>query len=123
MGLDPRTETYDEMIDTILGDAQCLWGMRWGMDFTKLTIDHNRYIHGNNLRFTAGNETIRAALGDLAEHVDFIRSTPNITPEDIVRYKECLKKWNVKDPTMTSSSGTDDKERPSTSTYRRFKPY
>lgn len=124
MGLDPRSSAYDEMQDELLGDAQVLWGCKWGMDFTKITgLDNCRFLHGNNLRFVASNETIKQCLGNLAEHVYFLRSTPNITPEDLIKYKNCLKKWKVPTPDTTSSSGPDAKERPGTSHSSRYRPY
>lgn len=112
------------MQDEILSDAQTLLGCKWGMDFTKITAGDFCCIHGNNLRFTAGTEAIKAALGQLWHHIDFIRSTPNMTPEDLIRYKECRDKWKVGQEDTESTSGTQDKaHQKTTSTSHRYKPY
>lgn len=125
MGLDPRTEAHSDMQKTILHDVQALWGIRWGIDMTMITIQDQIFIHGNNSRFHVSNDTIRKALGDLAEHIKWIRSTPNIGPEDLVKYKEALKKWNVETETQdtSSTSGTVQRERPGTSRDSRYRPY
>lgn len=124
MGLDPRTEAHTQMQRTILEDVQALWGIRWGIDFTMLTINDQICVHGNNTRFQVSNTTIKAALGDLAEHIKWIRSTPNIGPEDLLKYREAMKKWNVEESTDTSStSGAGRPEHPGTSKDRKYRPY
>lgn len=113
-GLTPTSEAYKELERTLLKDAQLLLGCRWTMDFTFLDLDGVCYVHGNNNRFTVSNSTIDKALGDLVEHVGYIRSTATITANDLIEYKKARERWNVQD--SDTSGGMAGPEQPGTST-------
>lgn len=103
-------------IDTIkelLQDAAILWGTRWSIDFTWHTSDSVLYIYGICGRLTIGVQTFERALGDLANHVHFYRGGPHDSWEQLVRYRNCIRKWNVPDAVTESTSGDGNQERPS----------
>lgn len=107
----------------LLSDACCLIQVRWNMDMTIHMVHGECYGYGNNSRFTVGQNTIRNALGDLGNHVKFLRSAPGLTLEELTNYKTCKEKWNVPDQVTESSSGWDQNQSEQTSTSikrRRF---
>lgn len=118
----PDTTPYNDMCKEILKDVQCMWGVRWTTDFTLLQVEGKWFLHGNNNRFTVSNNTIRAALGRLAQHVDFVRSSANIGADDLIKYQKCLDKWGV-EQNLTSTSGWDEQEQASTSIIGKRKRY
>lgn len=115
-------DTKDELEKELLNDAITLWSVRWGIDMGMVTIDHHLYIYGSTLRFTASNNTIRDAIGDLSEHIEFYRGTPVNTAEDLVRYQKCRKKWKVPDRSE-NSSGWGDSAQAETSQFSKRKKY
>lgn len=123
--LDPlhESERSAEVINTLLSDAMVLIGIRWSMDMQKLTNNGNQYAFGLNQRFTVSNATIRNALGELTEHVDFLRGTVQNTADDLIRFKECRDRWNVPEIVSEGSSGWGEQaqvETPTSSKRRRI---
>lgn len=96
-------DTKDELERELLNDAATLWGVRWNIDISLVTINHTVYVFGSTIRFTAGNNTIRNALGELSEHIEFIRGTPANTADELERYKRCKMKWKVQETSDTHS--------------------
>nr|WDQ28115.1 nonstructural protein 3 [Bird parvovirus] len=116
--LDKDSDAYKQMRDTLLDDAQSLIGCKWNMDITRITSsDGTVFLHGNNIRFTVANKTIIQALGDLYRHIEFIRSAANITPEDLIKYKEAKERWNVEDTEASSGSAGQESQQ----TYQDLK--
>lgn len=107
----------------LLQDAACLLGCRWSMNVTLDAYDNILYAYGTNNRITVSNATIHKALGDLNEHVDFIRSTPNTDFETLARYQRCRRKWNVPDQVSDTSSGWGDTESATTSVPTKRRRY
>lgn len=114
------SEDYDRDSDgsahSLLSDACTLLGMRWNVEFTISDHEGGKYAFGVVSRFTVSNPTIERALGDLIEHISFIRGNSANTFFELVRYKTCREKWKVKDQSTDSYSGPDETVRPSTST-------
>lgn len=100
----------DEITKELLQDACTLLGIRWNVDISLVTINHTVYAFGYTLRFTASNSTIRNALGDLQDHVEFIRGSSANTAEDLERYKRCKQKWKVPESTDHSSGWATDQQ-------------
>ena len=106
----------------LLRDFATLLGIRWNMDITIKQIDGDIYAYGCNQRFTVSNSTLRNAIGDLADHVDFLRSSPDNDADNLIRYKLCKAKWNVPDiVTETTSSGWERQEPQGTSNQNKRK--
>lgn len=84
-----------------------------------VTIDGTRYAFGTNTRITASERTIRNAIGDLAEHVDFIRSTASVSAEDLANFRICKLKWKVPETVTDSTYGAGGSE--PAETYRQAK--
>nr|WOX03049.1 nonstructural protein 3 [Psittaciform chaphamaparvovirus 6] len=118
-----HVETQETVIRNLLQDACVLIGCRWSMECTILSMNNTLYGYGYNNRITVSERTIRNALGDLTEHVDFLRSTVNTTAEDLVRYKECRVKWRVPEQVSESTSGWVDVAQESTSSFRKRPRY
>lgn len=89
----------------LLLDFNTLIGMRWNMEMQLVNHGGTQYAYGNNTRFSVGDRTLRNALGNLANHVDFIRGTHHASPEDLANYKVCKEKWKVPENVADSSSG------------------
>lgn len=75
------------------------------MDMTLPQINGTWYAFGTNSRITVSQSTIRNAIGDLANHVDFLRGTSHSTAEDLANYKICKEKWRVPEQVTDSYSG------------------
>lgn len=104
--LDGVSEQAAENISQqLLRDFICLLGVRWNMELQIVTIDGTKYAYGSNTRITASERTIKNAIGDLFENVDFIRSTSAINSEDLARYRVCRLKWKVPETVTESSYG------------------
>lgn len=97
--------SVDELQQLLLQDVCSLWGVRWGMDMALVTHDHRVYAYGTHTRITVSTSTLRNALGDLGDHIDFIRGTPHNTSQDLATYKACREKWKVEDATSESTTG------------------
>nr|WOP79078.1 nonstructural protein 3 [Canary chaphamaparvovirus 2] len=110
---------HDVDIDTkteeLLQDFNCLLGVRWNMDMHLVTIDGSRYAFGINTRITASEKTIANAIGDLNNHVGFLRGTANNTAEDLARFKVCKEKWRVPEEVSSSTYGWETPAHPETS--------
>lgn len=118
-----QAEAAERMTKALLDDASTLLGCRWQMDFQQITIDSQIYIFGTQTRFTVSNATIRVALGELADHVEFLRGTSHNTAEELARFQKCKKKWKVPDLTTESSSGWGGSEQGETSTFTKRRRY
>lgn len=112
-----------EIIDTLLGDFNCLLGIRWNMDMHLVTVNGTRYAFGINTRITASEKTITNAIGNLTDHVMFLRGTANNTAEDLARYKTCKEKWKVPEEVSSSSYGWEAPGHPETSTSIKRKRF
>lgn len=113
-------EAAERVSRSLLQDACTLISMRWTMDVTIQEIQGGLYAFGSNTRITAGERTIRNALGDLSQHLGILRGTSHSSAEDLVRYKTCKEKWKVPENVTESSSGWEPPERPETSpTHKR----
>lgn len=77
------------------------------MDMHLVTIEGVRYAFGINTRITASEKTIANAIGNLTDHVGFLRGTANNSAEDLARYKTCKEKWKVPEEVSSSSFGWD----------------
>lgn len=105
----------DRTIRGLLTDAGILLGMRWNVECTIHNIEGDLYAFTVVSRFTVSNPGIERALGNLTEHVRFIRGNPSNTLEELVRYKKCKEKWKVQEATTESTSGQEDTVRAGTS--------
>lgn len=118
--LDGVSETAaDTITQQLLRDFICLLSVRWNMELQMITIDGTRYAFGTNTRITASERTIRNAIGDLSEHVDFIRSTASVSAEDLANYRICKLKWKVPETVTDSTYGAGGSEQ--AETYRQAK--
>lgn len=111
----------ESIINDLLSDFCILIGCRWNMDMHQLTIRGTKYAFGVNSRITASERTITNAIGDLSNHVDFLRGTTSNSPEDLARFKECKEKWKVPTEVSSSSSGWDPPARPETLTKTKLR--
>ncbi|UOH27037.1 nonstructural protein 3 [Galliform chaphamaparvovirus 7] len=107
----------------LLRDFQTLLSVRWQMDVTLLTIHDHVYAYGINKRFNVSAKTIERAIGELIEHVEFLRSTPEFNAEDLVRYKECRAKWSVPEQVSDTSFGPEASVQAETSQSSKRKRY
>lgn len=98
-------ETKQSVSDQLLFDFQCLIGIRWNMDMTIGDYQGIKYVFGVNTRITIGESTIRAALGNLADHCDFLRGNASNTFDQLANYKVCKEKWKVPDKVTDSTFG------------------
>nr|WOX03041.1 hypothetical protein [Psittaciform chaphamaparvovirus 4] len=89
----------------LLQDFVALLGIRWNMDIQVVPLDDELYAFGVNNRFTVSTQTMRNALGDLNEHVDFLRGNVSNIAEELVNFKRCKDKWNVPEIVSESTSG------------------
>lgn len=104
----------------LLRDFVCLLSVRWNMEMQIVTVDGNRYAYGTNARITASERTIANAIGELNEHVGFIRSVASVAAEDLARYRQCRLKWKVPDLVSDSTYGAAQSDVPETSQpYKR----
>lgn len=118
-----HAQSTEAMIKEMLEDARVLISCRWNMNMDIIQVGGTWYCYGVNTKFHVGKGTIKAALGELTEHVDFIRGNSHSTLEELVRYKECKQRWKVEDPAAESSSGWGDPEQPGTSISAKRKRF
>lgn len=120
---DVPEEAADRISTQLLLDFCTLLSFRWTMEVTLINIRGCQYAFGVNQRITVADRTIRAAIGDLSNHVEFLRGTAQATPEDLANYKECKKKWKVPDQVTESASGWDATEQAGTSSGAKRKRF
>lgn len=115
--------TRKQLKQEVMSDVKILIGTRWSMDMQTIeTTQGEPLTYGINTRFMIGDKTIKNALGDLTDHVDFFRGNVNSTPEELMRYLQCKRKWNVPEVvTESTSSGWQESEQAGTSTTRKFR--
>ncbi|UOH27065.1 nonstructural protein 3 [Galliform chaphamaparvovirus 13] len=99
----------------LLRDASVLLSVRWNMEVIVSVYNDDVYAYGVNTRFNVGQRTIENALGDLTEHVDFLRSAAGHSLEDLVAFVQCKAKWRVPEQVTESSSGWEARDVPETS--------
>ena len=99
----------------LLADFCVLLSCRWSMDCHVITNRGEHYAYGINNRITVGMQTIRNALGDLANQLELIRGTSSASHEELINYRTCKRKWNVPDAVTESSYGWEHQEPPMTS--------
>ncbi|UNS41164.1 hypothetical protein [Psittaciform chaphamaparvovirus 3] len=107
----------------LLLDFCTLLGIRWNLDMNMLTINGAHYAYGCCGRFTVSDRTIRNAIGDLTEHVDFTRGSPQHTADQLADFKACKEKWRVPEQVTESASGWDPQEPATTSTGSKRKRF
>lgn len=107
----------------LLLDFCTLLGIRWNLDMTLISINGAAYAYGCCGRFTVSDRTIRNAIGDLTEHIDFTRGSPQHTAEQLADFKACKEKWRVPEQVTESTSGWDPSEPATTSTGTKRKRY
>lgn len=107
----------------LLQDFMCLLSVRWNMELHIVTVDGNKYAYGTNTRITASERTIMNAIGDLAEHVGFLRSTSATNADDLARYRQCRLKWRVPDQVTDSTYGAAQQELQETSLQLKRKRF
>lgn len=113
----------DNVIQQLLRDFICLLSVRWNMEMQILTIEGNKYAFGVNTRITVSERTLRNAIGDLADHVDFIRSTSSIAAEDLAHYRLCRAKWKVPEQVTDSTYGSGGSEPQETFLHHKRKRF
>lgn len=92
------------------------------MEFQLLQENGTYYIFGSTSRFIAGKERIRSALGELAEHIEFMRGSSANIAKDLIDYMAACRKWKVPENTESSSGwGSDTQE--GTSSGKKRKTY
>lgn len=97
----------------LLSDVCILWGTRWSIDFSWHTSEGVMYVYGMCGRFPISTITLERALGDLSTHIQFHRGGAHDSWEALVRYRSCLKRWNVPDTVTESTSGEGHQEKTS----------
>lgn len=113
---DVQDERAREQIEMqLLNDFRVLLSVRWNMEVTVQDIKGTRYAYGSNPRITVSERTLKAAIGDLADHIIFIRSIASVDAEALAEYSSCRKKWKVPESVTDSYSGWDYKEPAETS--------
>lgn len=113
-------QSAESITQQLLRDFVCLLSVRWNMELQILTIDGNKYAYGVNTRITASERTITNAIGELSEHIGFIRSLASISAEDLANYRLCRLKWRVPDQVTDSTYGAGGSEPQETSQpYKR----
>lgn len=100
-------EAADRVMQQLLRDFCCLLSVRWNMEMNQLVIDGNRYAYGVNTRITASERTIKNAIGELTEHVEFLRGTANNSAEDLANYRLCRVKWKVPEIVADTTYGSE----------------
>lgn len=105
----------ESVTQQLLRDFICLLSVRWNMELTIQTIDGTKYAFGSNTRITVSERTLRNAIGELSEHVDFIRSIASVSAEDLAHYRICRVKWKVPEIVTDSTYGSGGSELQETS--------
>lgn len=114
----------DIIIREILGDVETLIGHRWNLDVIIQSIQGTTYAYTNNTRFNVSGQTLKNALGDLTDHVEFQKGSCNCSAEQLVRYRMTKLKWKVPDQvTDPSISGWGEREQEQTSHPSKRKRY
>lgn len=98
-------DQLDDKKKELLQDACCLLGVRWGIDFSYHTHGGMLYAFGVQPRFTIGMPTIYRALGDLQHDIRIHRGGPHELAENLIRYQECRRKYNVPETVHEEGSG------------------
>ncbi|UOH27041.1 nonstructural protein 3 [Galliform chaphamaparvovirus 8] len=88
-------EQRNAKIREMVEDATVLLCGRWGMESTIMEVGENTYAFFCCTRFVVGTPTIIRALGSLADSIKFHRGGPTDKPELLIKYKECLQKYQV----------------------------
>lgn len=99
----------------LLSDFCTLLNFRWTMDVSLVTLDGQLYAFGVNPRITVSERTVRAAIGELSNHIDILRGSVSATADDLARYRACKRKWKVPDVTSDTGSGWERPEPAGTS--------
>lgn len=94
----------------LLTEAAILLSVRWSFDVKVQLYNDTYYAFGVNPRFTVGNNTLRNALGELTEHIEFMKAGTSATFEDLCLFQECKRKWRVPDNVTESTSGWEQQE-------------
>lgn len=118
-----EAQNQEDMEKQLLTDFKTLLGVRWGMDFTIITLEGKLYCYGSNAKFTVSNNTILTAMGSLREHVDFIRGSAYNNAEDLHAYKACKTRWQVPETTSDSAYGWADQGQAETSVGPKRRRY
>lgn len=110
-------ESAERISRQLLRDFICLLSVRWNMDLTLCEHEGTKYAYGVNTRITASERTIKNAIGDLSNHVDFLKGTASTSSEDLANYRQCREKWKVPDEVTSTYSyyGSEDSAVPGTS--------
>ncbi|UOH27025.1 nonstructural protein 3 [Chaphamaparvovirus galliform4] len=89
----------------MLEDTVTLLCGRWGMEGTCLEDRGDLYAFFSCSKFVVSSATIIRALGDLSSCVKFHRGGPADKAEFLIRYRQCLQKYNVQDKVSDAFSG------------------
>lgn len=114
-------EASTQMQNQLLNDFTLLLSVRWNMEFNIAPFDNTLYAFGQNNRITVSDRTVKNAIGELSNHVEFLRGSVKTSPQDLARYRECRKKWRVPDQTSDTSYGSEDTEYQGTSPFAKRK--
>lgn len=120
-GISPESQA--SLAKELLLDAQCLLSVRWNLECQLLTIHGTQYVYASTPRFTVSERTLKNALGNLVNHVDFLRASVNSTAEELVRYRQAREKWKVPDVVTESTSGWEGSGSGETSTGPKRKRF
>lgn len=93
------------------------------MEVTIKEINGIKYAYGTNPRITVSERTIKNAIGNLANHVEFIRSIASTSAEDLAAYEQCRRKWKVPESVSESSYGWEALGQARTSPESKRKRY
>lgn len=111
----PQQELQD-LSQALLQDFQILLSIRWNMEISLHQSPNGVwYAYGHNPRITIGKQTVANAIGELTEHIDFIRGSVHNSMEDLIRFKEAKEKWQVQENQSDTSVGTQEQEQAGTS--------
>lgn len=116
-------EAADRIATQLLRDFVTLLKFRWNMELTIMSIEGTSYAYGINNRITVADRTIKNAIGDLQNHIEFLRGTVQATADELAEYRQCKRKWRVPDQVTDSSSGWEPQEPAGTSRGAKRKLY
>nr|QRK03700.1 nonstructural protein 3 [Chaphamaparvovirus galliform3] len=89
----------------ILEDVITLLCGRWGMEGTFMEHSGDLYAFFCCTKFVVSTATLVRAVGDLGSCVKFHRGGSADKPEFLIRYRECLRKYNVAEKVSDAFSG------------------
>lgn len=118
---DVSDDTAKRIKEQLLNDFNILLSVRWNMEMQKLNIDGHDYAYGTNTRITVSNRTISNAIGELHNHVEFLRGQAKSTAYDLANYRQCQLKWKVPDVVSDTTYGSEGSELPATSMFLKRK--